>query len=88
MLMNANFNLRKEMFGAEALGARNVEMIDTARGRGPLPSSPAAAAQPWCCARRIARRSERRCTRTARRRGLRCVRRGESGETIGRCRVD
>ena len=34
MLMNANFNLRKEMFGAEALGARNVEMIDTARGTG------------------------------------------------------
>ena len=30
----STFNLRKEMFGAEALGARNVEMIDTARGTG------------------------------------------------------
>lgn len=33
-LMNRNFDLRREMFGDECLGARNLEMVATARSAG------------------------------------------------------
>ena len=33
-LMNRNFNLRRDMFGDECLGARNLEMVATARSAG------------------------------------------------------
>ena len=50
-LMNENFDLRRAMFGDEALGARNIDMVMTRASSARGPSSRAREARRSCCVR-------------------------------------